>query len=114
MKDHDLQDLLKSIGQARKIHKGKRAPSRVFKFESLEVKKIRDKLRVSQPEFAIMIGVSVATLRNWEQGRTVPEGAARALLKVAAKEPSAVLEVQTPIKNSVCPKYASMSQLFYE
>ena len=92
MKDNDFQDLLKSIDQAREIHKGKRASSRVFKFEPIEVKKIRDKLHVSQPEFAIMIGVSVATLRNWEQGRTVPEGAARALLKVAAKKPKAVLE----------------------
>ena len=92
MKDNDFQDLLKSIDQAREIHKGKRAPSRVFKFEPIEVKKIRDKLHVSQPEFAVMIGVSVATLRNWEQGRTVPEGAARALLKVAAKKPRAVLE----------------------
>ena len=92
MKDHDFQDLLKSIDQAREIHQKKCVPSRVFKFEPLEVKKIRDKLHVSQPEFAIMIGVSVATLRNWEQGRTVPEGAARALLKVAAKKPGAVLE----------------------
>ncbi len=92
MKDNDFQDLLKSIDQMREIHKGTRKPSRVFKFEPIEVKKIRDKLHVSQPEFAIMIGVSVATLRNWEQGRTVPEGAAMALLKVAAKKPRAVLE----------------------
>ena len=92
MKDNDFRDLLRSIDQAREIHKGKRAPSRVFKFKPIEVKKIRDKLHVSQPEFAVMIGVSVATLRNWEQGRTVPEGAARALLKVAAKKPRAVLE----------------------
>lgn len=92
MKDNDFQDLLKSIDQMREIHKGNRKPSRVFKFEPVEVKKIRDKLHVSQPEFAIMIGVSVATLRNWEQGRTVPEGAAMALLKVAAKKPRAVLE----------------------
>ena len=92
MKTNDFQELLKSIDQARAIRKGKRKPSRVFKFAPLEVKKIRDKLHVSQPEFALMIGVSVATLRNWEQGRTVPEGAARALLKVAAKKPRAVLE----------------------
>jgi len=39
-----------------------------------------------------MIGVSVATLRNWEQGRRVPEGPARALLKVASKNPEAVEE----------------------
>ena len=92
MKANDFQDLLKSIDQAREIRKGERKPSRVFKFKPLEVKKIRDKLHVSQPEFALMIGVSVATLRNWEQGRTVPEGAARALLTVAAKKPRAVLE----------------------
>ena len=40
-----------------------------------------------------MLGISVRTLRNWEQGRRVPEGPARVLLKVAAKHPEAVLEV---------------------
>ena len=92
MKDNDFKDLIKSIDQAREIRKGKQKAGRVFKFEPLEVKNIRDKLHVSQPEFALMIGVSVATLRNWEQGRTVPHGAARALLKVAAKKPRAVWE----------------------
>jgi putative transcriptional regulator len=92
MKKSAFRDLIQSIGEGRDIHKGKRKPSRVFAFEPLEVKKIREKLQVSQPEFATMIGVSVATLRNWEQGRTTPEGAARALLKVAAKKPQAVLE----------------------
>ena len=76
MKENDFQDLFKSINQAREIHKGKRKPERVFKFNPIKVKKIRTKLKVSQPEFAHMIGVSVATLRNWEQGRTYPEGAA--------------------------------------
>jgi len=39
-----------------------------------------------------MIGVSLATLQNWEQGRRLPEGPARALLKVAADNPKAVAE----------------------
>ncbi|MBI3079120.1 MAG: hypothetical protein HYY85_19380 [Deltaproteobacteria bacterium] len=39
-----------------------------------------------------MIGVSLATLQNWEQGRRTPEGPARALLKVAAENPEAVAE----------------------
>jgi putative transcriptional regulator len=39
-----------------------------------------------------MIGVSVSTLRNWEQGRRVPEGPAQALLRVAAENPQAVIE----------------------
>jgi len=43
-------------------------------------------------QFATLIGVSAATLRNWEQGRTYPEGAARVLLRVAAHRPDAVLE----------------------
>jgi len=40
----------------------------------------------------MMIGVSVATLRNWEQGRRVPEGPAQALLRVAAVNPKAVVD----------------------
>ena len=40
-----------------------------------------------------MLGISVRTLRNWEQGRRVPEGPARVLLQVAAKHPAAVLDV---------------------
>ena len=46
----------------------------------------------SQEEFALMIGVSVATLRNWEQGRRTPEVPALALLRVAARNPKAVAE----------------------
>ena len=50
----------------------------------------RQQLRQTQAEFAHMIGVSVATLQNWEQGRRRPEGPARALLRVAAANPEAV------------------------
>ena len=57
-----------------------------------DVKAIRRKLHQSQAEFAQMIGVSVATLRNWEQGRRRPEGPARALLRIAERNPSAVAE----------------------
>jgi putative transcriptional regulator len=46
----------------------------------------------SQSEFALMIGVSVATLQNWEPGRRSPDGPALALLRVAAKNPKAVAE----------------------
>ncbi len=47
-------------------------------------------VKKSQAEFALMIGVSAATLQNWEQGRRSPVGPARALLKVAAENPRAV------------------------
>lgn len=92
MKTKDFADLLKSIDEARDIRAGKRKPSRVITFNPVEVKTIRKRLHVSQVQFATLIGVSAATLRNWEQGRTYPEGAARVLLKVAAHRPEAVLE----------------------
>ena len=92
MKDSGFQELLKSIDEARAIRAGTRKPSRVVRFDRLEIKAIRKKLHVSQAQFAYIIGVSTATLRNWEQGRTYPEGAARVLLKVAAKRPQSILE----------------------
>ena len=91
MKESHFKELLKSIDEARAIKAGKLKPSRVINFEPLQLKTIRKKWHVSQSEFADLIGVSSATLRNWEQGRTYPDGAARALLMVATKNPSAVL-----------------------
>jgi putative transcriptional regulator len=64
----------------------------VTEFRPEDVRTIRIQLEMSQEEFARMIGVSVATLQNWEQGRRRPEGPARALLRVAAKNPQAVAE----------------------
>lgn len=92
MKAKDFHELLKSIDEARAIRAGRRKPSRVITFNPLEVKAIRRRLHVSQTQFAHLIGVSAPTLRNWEQGRTYPEGAARALLRVAARRPEALLE----------------------
>ena len=92
MKDAGFKELLKSIEDARAIKAGRRKPSRVIRFDPLEVKAIRKKFHVSQTQFAYIIGVSPATLKNWEQGRTYPEGAARVLLKVAAKRPESILE----------------------
>ena len=92
MKDASFRDLLRSIDEARAIRAGKRKPSRVLTFHPIEVKTIRRKLHVSQTQFAALIGVSAATLRNWEQGRTYPAGAARVLLRVAARRPQVILE----------------------
>src|SRR5438105_15624625 len=54
-----------------------------------DIRAIRIGLEKSQAEFARMIGVSVSTLRNWEQGRRQPEGPARALLLYTAGNPGA-------------------------
>ena len=92
MKNKDFEDLLTSIDQARKIHSGKLKPGRIFNFNPVVVTNIRKRLHVSQSEFAYMIGVSIDTLQNWEQGRRRPEGPALALLKIAESNPKTVIK----------------------
>ncbi|MGH9323156.1 MAG: NadS family protein [Vicinamibacteria bacterium] len=92
MKKNDFDKLVSSVRQAGQIKRGKLKPARVFHFKPADIKAVRERLGVSQSEFALMIGVSVSTLQNWEQGRRQPEGPARALLKVAAENPEAVAE----------------------
>ena len=92
MREKDFQNLLLGIKEIRAIRAGTLKPLRTFKYDPIEVKKIRSKLHVSQTKFALMIGVSVDTLQNWEQGRRRPVGPALALLKVAKVAPDVVLE----------------------
>jgi putative transcriptional regulator len=56
-----------------------------------DVVALRARFQLSQAKFAALLGISTATLRNWEQGRRTPEGPARVLLQVAARHPEAVL-----------------------
>src|ERR1700688_1905914 len=58
-----------------------------------DVAKTREGTGLSQARFAQLLGVSVRTLQDWEQGRRAPSGAARTLLLIAAKSPQALLEV---------------------
>lgn len=90
MKVAGFEELMASVRQAGRIRRGNLATSRVTTFKPADIRAVRKKLRASQADFALMIGVSVATLRNWEQGRRVPDGPALALLRVASKEPLAV------------------------
>ena len=57
------------------------------------VSSIREKTGLSQSRFAVLLGVSVRTLQDWEQGRRAPSGAARTLLLVADRNPRALLSV---------------------
>ena len=90
MKRNDFERLVASVKQAGAIRSGRLKPGRVTEFHPDDVRDIRLKLGKSQEEFSLMIGVSVATLQNWEQGRRRPDGPARALLRVAARNPRAV------------------------
>jgi putative transcriptional regulator len=59
---------------------------------AVDVRNVREKLNLSQSEFAARFGFSPACIRNWEQGRNRPAGAARILLAVIDRNPSAVEE----------------------
>ena len=92
MKNEDFSKLVSSIQEAGEIKTGRRKPSRMYEIKPLDIKLIREKLGVSQSEFAMIIGVSPRTLQNWEQGRREPEGPAKALLTVASRNPKAVID----------------------
>lgn len=93
MKKELFEELVESVRQGGAILRGERKPSRVFEFSEPDVRAVRAHYGLSQEKFASLMGISVGTLRNWEQGRRRPEGPARVLLRVAAQHPEAVLDV---------------------
>ncbi len=99
MKEELFNELLESVREGGAILRGKHEPSRTFavcEADAPHVAAVRARYRLSQAKFAALIGISVGTLRNWEQGRRAPEGPARVLLRIAAKHPEAVLDVVAP------------------
>jgi putative transcriptional regulator len=102
-------ELRESVREGGEILRGERAASRMFEVASRrtapgrsprvvtdkrgipDVGALRARFQLSQAKFAALLGISTATLRKWEQGRRVPEGPARVLLRVAARHPEAVL-----------------------
>jgi len=93
MNDELFAELLESVQEGAEILQGKREPARKYQAAAPDVKRIRTEYGLSQSEFAAMLGVSIKTLQNWEQGRRSPQGAARILLQVAAQHPAVVREV---------------------
>jgi len=92
MKEESFKELLESVKEGGAIMRGEMNPSRVFEFDKINVQSIRKKYGLSQDKFAKLLGISISTLRNWEQGRRKPDGPARILLLVAAKHPEAILD----------------------
>ena len=83
-------------GKDGKIHRRQLGPEQYRRQQKAEwentVAATRSKLRLTQNKFAELLGISVKTLHNWEQGRRKPTGAARVLLRVASRHPQIVLE----------------------
>lgn len=120
MNDKLFAQLMESLHQGDAILKGEAEPSRRFEVKvapaetvatsetvaaspaedaqvigAAQVRGLRERFGLSQTQFAALLGISAGTLRNWEQGRRAPEGAARVLLRVAAKHPQAVLDANS-------------------
>jgi putative transcriptional regulator len=92
-----FDQLVASLREGGAILRGERPASRRFVVAAPDVKRIRAGYSLSQGRFAALLGISVATLRNWEQGRRTPDGPARILLLVAARHPEAVLDTVRPL-----------------
>ena len=115
-KEH-FEELSEALRQAKAVRRGEAAPSRVWNVtrgkdgqlhrRQLDPKEYqrgqraewenmiaatRSRLRLTQNKFAALLGISVKTLHNWEQGRRKPTGAARVLLCEASRHPEVILE----------------------
>lgn len=82
-----FKELVNSVREAGAIYRGQQNASRSFEFTAVDVKAIREQTGLSQSKFAILVGVSVDTLQNWEQGRRTPRGPAAVLLKILQVDP---------------------------
>jgi putative transcriptional regulator len=92
MKEELFADLISSVREAGAIRRGERPASRVIHLDAPDIKGIRTAHKLTQAQFAAMIGVSVRTLQEWEQGRRTPEGPAMVLLRVVRDHPEAVID----------------------
>lgn len=92
MNEELFTELVASVKEGGAILRGEQKASRTLHLDHLDIKQIRVGYNLTQAQFASMMGISVRTLRNWEQGRRVPEGPAMVLLRVAAKHPEAIWE----------------------
>ena len=91
----DLETELKE--SLRQLKKGKigrvTVPGKDGKYIESEVARVRFQLKMSQSQFAKLLGVSKRTLQDWEQGRRTPSGPAKSLLRIAEQRPEVFLEL---------------------
>ena len=93
MKTDQFAQLLQGVDELVRYSQGKAVPGlRVNKVEPPDIKQVRESVKVTQTEFAHLIGVNVRTLQNWEQKRSRPTGAAHALLRLVANDPKRALK----------------------
>jgi putative transcriptional regulator len=84
------------LADAIKHAKGRKGHAVLHKPEPIDVKAIRKKMGMTQQRFCSTFGVSLGTLRHWEQGLRAPRGPARVLLKVVDYDPATVIRAIQP------------------
>ena len=95
-----FDELVESVRQMKAIEAGRTKPARLIRAADLlqgaapDVAALRARFKLSQAKFAKLLGISVDTLQNWEQGRRRPEGPAKVLLRVVASHPEALLTTE--------------------
>ena len=87
-----FDDLVQSLKEAQAIAKGEVKASRRFEVAPPDVKAVREKIGLTQNEFAKLMRVSIKTLQNWEQHRRNPTGPAAALLKIVSTNPDVAIK----------------------
>lgn len=88
MSSRDIgKEVLEGLKEIRDYKNGKIELNQTELSEPSEPKVIRSKLKLSQSAFAGLLGVSMRTLQDWEQGRRSPQGPAIALLRIAEQHP---------------------------
>jgi putative transcriptional regulator len=92
MEEALFADLVQSLKEAKAIARGEVEASRRITVAPPDVKAIREKIGLSQSDFARLMRVSVKTLQNWEQHRRTPTGPAAALLKIVVTAPDVALK----------------------
>ncbi|SEH08496.1 helix-turn-helix domain-containing protein [Candidatus Venteria ishoeyi] len=88
MSNRDIgAEILEGIKEIKDFKQGKTQLKVTTLSEPSTPQKIRAKLHLSQSAFAELLGVSIRTLQDWEQGRRTPQGPAKALLRIAEQHP---------------------------
>jgi len=99
--DHKIFEALLEASRARRdarlqrlarLIRGATAPPKFAPPDGVDVRAVRAMTGLSQAKFAELLGIELATLRNWEQGRRDPTGPGRALLRAIRKDPVGVIK----------------------
>jgi putative transcriptional regulator len=94
-----FKDMIAGFAEAKKYRAKRKTKLRIFRFafepvkmKPAQIRRIRTRLQLSQPEFADFLCTSVGTIRSWEQGNRTPTRSALRLLVIAKQQPALLLQ----------------------